>query len=573
MSHARLTSVEVTRFKSYRERTCLALKPLTVLVGRNNSGKSTMVQALLLLKQTLENPRTDVPLDLVGTVEALSLRELTHGWPESLDHQNAGPSFALELESQLDLKEALAGTVKTSEKVLIENGIQGLQHRGDATHADVWTRMELSFGSEGRRTHLTSVRILSRAERPEADVERRAGRPSFLEGLMASKRKLQRFYAGSFDVLLRRNPDGSFRVSINGETVDEIGIEWDHFIPHLTLDRSGLGPRDQKRIYHNLWLFRCQQPLADLRALLRGFGFLGSTRSLPPTLYRVSASEPPDTVGVSGEHAAEILHARRDDVVHYLCPVGLQDNRPSVEATVRARPLIDAVNDVFSSMGLAGQVSIDDVKDFGFRLLFGKATLQHVGRGLTYLLPLVEYGLLLDPKRFDGVPGDVDHQTFLDSLTGYSLAALEEPEAHIHPKLQTQLAHWFVSLAMCGRNLIVETHSDHFVRRLRGLIARAPQGGSLETWLRENVAIVEVSQDAGGCSTLAASGLTERGDFERWPADFMDVATDEEREIYDAALEKPAVAPGPTAASGILHDHGEEPLQRSVSWVCSKMCS
>ena len=106
MSHARLRSIEVTRFKSYLAPTRLELKPLTVLVGRNNSGKSTMVQALLLLKQTLENPRTDVPLDLVGTVEALHLRELTHGWPDSLENAN-GPTFTLELESVLDLTQAL----------------------------------------------------------------------------------------------------------------------------------------------------------------------------------------------------------------------------------------------------------------------------------------------------------------------------------------------------------------------------------------------------------------------------------------------------------------------------------
>ncbi len=75
MSHGRLVSVAVERFKSYRAHTRLDLKPLTVLVGRNNSGKSTMMQALLLLKQTLETPRADVSLSLVGAVEALNLRE------------------------------------------------------------------------------------------------------------------------------------------------------------------------------------------------------------------------------------------------------------------------------------------------------------------------------------------------------------------------------------------------------------------------------------------------------------------------------------------------------------------
>lgn len=546
MSHARLLSVEVTRFKSYLKPTRLDLKPLTVLIGRNNSGKSTMVQALLLLKQTLENPRADVPLNLVGTVEALSLRELTHGWPEALDDDHPGPTFTLEMTSQLDLRQALDSTVRTTKKVLTANGIVGLKTLEDRPVADVRTQVKLSFGSDGRRTHLTAVTIVSQ-ERIELPSTRRI----FLYQVP--------IYSRQFKVELTRRDEGTFAVIIDGDTVDDFGVEWDHFIPHLTYDRSGRGPRDTNRIRHNLWLFRCRQPLEDLRVLLRGFGFLGSTRSLPPTLYRVSASEPPESVGVSGEYAAEILHARRDDVVHYLRPVRIEHNIPSVESTVQARPLVEAVNDVFAAMGLVGKISIEDVKEVGFRLLFGKATLQHVGRGLTYLLPLVEYGLLLDPKRFEG-SDPVARDEFLASLTSYSLAALEEPEAHIHPKLQTQLAHWFVALAMCGRNLIVETHSDHFVRRLRGLIARAPTGSELEKWLRENVSIVEVSQDDEGNSTLSASALTAQGDFERWPADFMDVATDEEREIYDAALDKPAATPSePAPESSIVHDLGEEP--------------
>jgi hypothetical protein len=529
MSHARLLSVEVTRFKSYREKTKLDLKPLTVLVGRNNSGKSTMVQALLLLKQTLEHPRADVPLHLVGTVEALSLRELTHGWPDAIDDEHEGPTFVLEMASRLDLEKAFANRRNTSEKVLANNGIVGLRHRRETPIVPVRTKVMLWFGSDGRRTILTRVAVISM--RDEA------------------------IYSKPFS----RGSDGEFRVDIDFERVHGIGIEWDHFIPHLTLAYSQLGPRDANRVRHNLWLFRCQQPLDDLRALLRGFGFLGSTRSLPPTLYRVSASEPPETVGVSGEYAAELLHARRDDVVHYLPPIALHDNIPVVETTVRALPLVDAVNDVFRNLGLAGEISIEDVQDVGFRLLFGRATLQHVGRGLTYLLPLVEYGLLLDPKRFDASAGELELDAFKKSLTSYSHAAFEEPEAHIHPKLQTQLAHWYVALAMCGRNLIVETHSDHLVRRLRGLIARAPQGSLLEVWLRENVSIVEVSQDVDGSSTLVASTLTARGEFERWPVDFMDVATDEEREIYDASLDKPADAGGTAVQGEVVHDAGDEP--------------
>lgn len=527
MSHARLLSVEVQRFKSYREATRLDLKPLTVLVGRNNSGKSTIVQALLLLKQTLESPRADVPLHLVGVVEALSVRELTHGWPETIGPYE-GPVFKLTMESRLDLGRALRSTQNTSEKVLVERGgIIGLRQRKTQDSALVRTTLTLRFREDGRRAALASAMLVSEGE----------------------------IYRDPLDVFISNEPELVF---VGDEPTANVHVEWDHFIPHLTLTRR-LGPRDNDRVRHNLWQFRFEQPLEDLRELLRGFGFLGSTRATPPTLYRVSASEPPDNVGASGEYAAEVLHARRSDVVHYLPPLALDGNTPRVPEEVRAKPLVDAVNDVFHALGIDDAVSIDDIKDVGFRLLFGRATLQHVGRGFTYLLPLVEYGLLLDPLRFSGEARDVPLPQFSRELTRYALAAFEEPEAHIHPKLQARLAHWFVALAMSGRNLIVETHSDHFVRRLRGLVARAPVGSDLERWLRENVSVVEVTRGSDGASTLRATALDERGGFEQWPADFMDAATDEEREIYDAALDKPPPVLAHEITAGAQHDDGIEP--------------
>jgi predicted ATPase len=50
-----LTWLEVGGFKSLRERTRLEVKPLTVFAGANSSGKSSAMQPLLLLKQTLES--------------------------------------------------------------------------------------------------------------------------------------------------------------------------------------------------------------------------------------------------------------------------------------------------------------------------------------------------------------------------------------------------------------------------------------------------------------------------------------------------------------------------------------
>jgi len=59
-------------FKSFAERTEVALRPLTILAGANGAGKSTLMQALLLLKQTLESDYDAGPLRIDGPHVAFS---------------------------------------------------------------------------------------------------------------------------------------------------------------------------------------------------------------------------------------------------------------------------------------------------------------------------------------------------------------------------------------------------------------------------------------------------------------------------------------------------------------------
>lgn len=56
MKGEQLTELVLEGFKSFRDRTPLRIAPLTVLAGANSSGKSSVLQPLLLMKQTLESP-------------------------------------------------------------------------------------------------------------------------------------------------------------------------------------------------------------------------------------------------------------------------------------------------------------------------------------------------------------------------------------------------------------------------------------------------------------------------------------------------------------------------------------
>jgi hypothetical protein len=63
---SRIAAVSVCGYKSIVEKRRIELRPLTLLAGANSSGKSSMMQPLLLLKQTLEASYDPGPLLLNG---------------------------------------------------------------------------------------------------------------------------------------------------------------------------------------------------------------------------------------------------------------------------------------------------------------------------------------------------------------------------------------------------------------------------------------------------------------------------------------------------------------------------
>ena len=66
-----LDYIELDNFKSYSSIQRISLADLSVLLGANSSGKSSALQALLVLKQTLECNSRDVELLLSGKYVAL----------------------------------------------------------------------------------------------------------------------------------------------------------------------------------------------------------------------------------------------------------------------------------------------------------------------------------------------------------------------------------------------------------------------------------------------------------------------------------------------------------------------
>lgn len=60
------TELQLKNFKAWRDSTSMRLAPVTMLLGTNSSGKSSLIQSLLLLKQTALSPDRSIHLNLGG---------------------------------------------------------------------------------------------------------------------------------------------------------------------------------------------------------------------------------------------------------------------------------------------------------------------------------------------------------------------------------------------------------------------------------------------------------------------------------------------------------------------------
>ena len=108
------------------------------------------------------------------------------------------------------------------------------------------------------------------------------------------------------------------------------------------------------------------------------------------------------------------------------------------------------------------------------------------------------------------------------------LICVEQPETHIHPKMQANLAEFFVNTALSdkkieGNNWLIETHSELIALRLLKKIRNKEISS-------EDVAFYYCSPDKDG-SILKKLKINEKGEWlDPWPSGFFDESFDE---IFD----------------------------------------
>jgi len=238
--------------------------------------------------------------------------------------------------------------------------------------------------------------------------------------------------------------------------------------------------------------------------------YLGPLRDEPKPIYPLSGSVGPNDVGFKGEHTAAVLDANHNTLIDYLPSKRIVDEDFSSDP--KKVKLIDAVLDWLDYMGVVNNVETVDKGKLGLELKVSTSEkgsmhdLTHVGVGVSQVLPILVLSLLSDKD---------------------STLIFEQPELHLHPRVQTRLADFFVSMTMIGKQCIVETHSEYLINRLRFLSAI-----SANSKVSNNTIIYFVEKNEEN-STYRQIRINKFGVIENWPDGFFD-----ENEVISAALLK-----------------------------------
>jgi predicted ATPase len=249
-----------------------------------------------------------------------------------------------------------------------------------------------------------------------------------------------------------------------------------------------------------------------------GIRYLGPLRDSPRPMYQLETLESTTNVGYRGEHTAAVLDLNSAEEINYHSPPNeLADSEYVTSSPVRRASLHDAVVEWLSYLGIADEVVTTEAGVFGNRLQVstdGAGRLQdltNVGVGVSQVLPIVVMALLAPPGSF---------------------LIFEQPELHLHPRVQARLADFFLALALDGKQTILETHSEYLVDRFRLRIALSSSDS-----VRPLINIL-FSEKSAGQSTLTPLEISEFGSIANWPKDFFDQSQRDVGRIVKAASEK-----------------------------------
>jgi predicted ATPase len=254
--------------------------------------------------------------------------------------------------------------------------------------------------------------------------------------------------------------------------------------------------RSDERSENRLFVMAATKVSDALKAKLQ---YLGPLR-LEPTAQQHYEMEPPPSapVGPKGEYFGYQLAYARGSTT--------PKTYPGPNSKTSSKKLGECVMEWMQWFNLGKSIQVRDEGRKGLETRTDNEALYQKGTGLSQILPVLVLCLVAEPG---------------------SLTLIEQPELHLHPAVQQRLGDFLLEIAKSGRHVLIETHSEYLVTRLRKLVYVDGEDSSKIT-----LAFATKDDSKRSSSTkLQVSKISDLGGITSWPEGFFDFANMDESEI------------------------------------------
>jgi predicted ATPase len=473
-----ITAITVQGYKSIDDEVTVSIAPLTILAGANSSGKSSLMQPLLLMKQTLEAPYDPGALLLNGpNLKFTSAEQLfTLGSsPKSVKHFNVGV--------EIQKKQKLVFTFEKHPEKLIDLASMSYKNKKD------WFSLEV-----GHKLPPTS---LSSYFQDSLNTYINSHKYGFEKGVEK----------GIEDALYNEVLNDSSKIELQktkDRIINSLKLNEREFLELVVKrNRCFLDIYIQNLVNSMLVKSReINQTTDSFKEFIQDIIHVPGLRGNPERTYKTT-SVGQEFPGIFEYYVASIINywqiskdSRLKSLEAALKIVGLTSKIESrkvddtqVELQVSRLPCIGGSKNTKKDM-----VSIADV-----------------GFGVSQTLPVIVALLTARPGQ---------------------LVYIEQPEIHLHPRAQVAIAEIFADAANRGVRVVVETHSELFLMGVQSLVAEgklAPDKVKLHWFTRQD----------NGNTKITSADLDESGSFgEDWPEDFAEVSLSIQNRYLSAAEAK-----------------------------------
>ena len=430
------------------------LKPITLLIGPNNSGKSSFISLLTALKQTLSSRSDKSPLILEGPLVQLgSYRDVVYGH-----------NIENEIEVELTFSRKSLSTLHSSASTI-----------GESASIDEISRFlpySLTFRvNYDERTETINLKDLEVDEDEENSLIR------------VENRVITSVFDKKVNIPIKIPTNKIMQES----SANQILTNQRHFMWTVSM------PLEEKKGNE----FRLTNYPDAVEEYFQEFlVYLGPLREYPKRYY-ISSGEKPSDVGLRGEKTIDYLYPK------------YEENIRIINYWFRKFEMAESLTiDKLSPKASIWKVELKNVRTGSYD------NLKDVGFGISQILPIVTEGIA--------------------SKKG-TLLLIEQPEIHLHPKAQAELADLFIELAKSDKTSVIETHSEHMMLRFARRIAE----GELS---KEDIVLYEFTLDSNG-TNVKRTDFDENGNIEKWPAGFFETDLQETMQHLKAQTSKPLEEP------------------------------